>query len=844
MKLRHYKWFMLLSLVVGLGLGSPNLTVAHDEDEPPPAPGSTWEAETCLDDSQCGDVGPMIPMTYNAVGAGLVWTKDNWEQPKIQYKGRHSEFKPTDVVSEDCVEDLILNSGFSAWPIPRSEWAAQFPSGTAVPSSAVTQNFATWTNPATAYNIFTDAQNVTRQDPVGNSHGTKSLSVCFRSSFKHLVYGEYTYHQGQSLFVANRIRAYYAKENSQLWDLGHPDAFKTRPGGVFDNVLVDEDDALLNLASFTDAGASKGLHYNIYSLGYATLADGRSVNIGGHSGQSNNGYRKLNIYAPETNSWVNRPVPCNVANWRADPGGVTLGYQAFADAAAGGPGLGDRLVNPPGNPSLGTGAPTWSDCNQHIRDHVDPPHSSDMRYGRWYPSGITLPNGKVLVYGGDDLDESVLPNYALAPFNARDVAFRASQIFTPVADLYDPKTDTTVALENARRIFPLYPQALAVQTGPKKDDWKLCVLTGEPAPASEATVPRSDAIDDAAEWRNFCAAPGCVDDTRAIRRRVNPNRASSLDCLDVLAAEKDPNRNIPAENHWTHIDTAQHNHGYNSGTADLVEIGPKGQTLSHKFVVFGGTVANSNTRTADIEMIDFAQPNPQFALQQPMYQPGTNINGIMLPDGTVLLRGGSGPGGGTFEQAQFTRYQLFNPADGTTQILAKSTHLGGLHKTVMLLPDATVIAMAGDRSAMSAPGERVFSPGDQDLGVSVAQVFSPPYLFADADGTPAVRPVIKKGPNKVGYGETMAIEVGTTDEIGSVSIIRTGFVTHQLHTDNRYVKLYVKSIKGGTGNDNKVLTVAAPNLPAQAIPGDYMLFVVNNNGVPSVAKHIRLTPAN
>lgn len=838
MNLRSYKWLMLFGLVLSLGLGSPNLTVAHDEEEPPPAPGSTWEPETCLADNVCGEVGPLIPMTYNAVGAGIVWTKDNWEQPKIQYKGRHSEFKPTDVVSEDCVEQMVLNSGFSAWPIPRSEWAAQFPSGTAVPAAPVTQNFATWTNPATAYNIFTDSQRVTRLDPVGNSHGTKSMAPCFRSSFKHLVYGEYTYHQGQSLFVANRIRAYYGKENSQLWDLGHPDAFKTRPGGVFDNALLDEEDALLNLASFTDAGASRGLHYNIYSLGYATLADGRSVNIGGHSGQSNNGYRKLNIYEPETNSWVNRPLPCNVANWRADPGGVALGYQAFADAAAGGPGLGDRLVNPPGNPSLGTGAPTWSDCNQHIRDHVDPPHSSDMRYGRWYPSGITLPNGKVLIYGGDDLDESVLPNYALAPFNARDAAFRASQIFTPVSEVYDPKTDTTVALENARKVWPLYPFATVVSTGPKKDDWKVCVIGGAPAPASEATVPRSDAIDEAAEWRNFCATPGCAADTRAIRRLVLPTRAGSLDCLDVLAAEKDPNRNIPAENHWTHIDTAKDNHGYNSGMATLVKIGPKGETLSHKFVVMGGTLANSNTRTADIEMIDLVQPNPQFVLQQPMYQPATNIHAVMLPDGKVLLRGGAGPGGASFETANMTRHMLFNPADGTTTTLAKSTFLGALHKTVMLLPDATTIAMAGDRSAMVAVGDRVFSPGDQDTGVSNAEIFSPPYLFADAAGTPAARPVIQKGPDKVGYGETMTVEVGATDEIKLVSMIRTGFVTHSLHTDNVYVELHVKSTQ--QGENEKVLKVNAPKLPAQAVPGDYMLFVVNTNGTPSVAKHVRL----
>jgi hypothetical protein len=69
-------------------------------------------------------------------------------------------------------------------------------------------------------------------------------------------------------------------------------------------------------------------------------------------------------------------------------------------------------------------------------------------------------------------------------------------------------------------------------------------------------------------------------------------------------------------------------------------------------------------------------------------------------------------------------------------------------------------------------------------------------------------------------------------------MIRTGFVTHSLHTDNVYVELHVKSTQQG-GNE-KVLKVSAPKLPAQAVPGDYMLFVVNTNGTPSVAKHVRL----
>ncbi len=31
-----------------------------------------------------------------------------------------------------------------------------------------------------------------------------------------------------------------------------------------------------------------------------------------------------------------------------------------------------------------------------------------------------------------------------------------------------------------------------------------------------------------------------------------------------------------------------------------------------------------------------------------------------------------------------------------------------------------------------------------------------------------------------------------------------------------------------------------PRLPAQAIPGVYMLFLVDKNGVPSIGRHIRL----
>jgi hypothetical protein len=153
----------------------------------------------------------------------------------------------------------------------------------------------------------------------------------------------------------------------------------------------------------------------------------------------------------------------------------------------------------------------------------------------------------------------------------------------------------------------------------------------------------------------------------------------------------------------------------------------------------------------------------------------------------------------------------------------------------MLLPDASLISMAGDRTLMVSAGDRVYSPGDQDQGVSTAQIFSPPYLFADAAGSRKARPVIVRGPDHATYKQAISLQVNDAANIKMVTMVRTGSVTHQLANDNRVVILNFKR----SGNSN-TLVVDAPHRPAQAIPGDYMLFVIDNSGTPSVSKHVRL----
>ena len=53
---------------------------------------------------------------------------------------------------------------------------------------------------------------------------------------------------------------------------------------------------------------------------------------------------------------------------------------------------------------------------------------------------------------GEDQDESVMANTSVA--NGRTTDFAATTIQVPVIDVYDPRTDTQVALENARKVFP------------------------------------------------------------------------------------------------------------------------------------------------------------------------------------------------------------------------------------------------------------------------------------------------------------------------------------------------------------------------------------------------------
>jgi hypothetical protein len=726
--------------------------------------------------AECGQVSPLIPMqSTEAVHMGLVWKNDS-PNPKILYHARFPEYTPNDMADPALIDLAIARGAFT---------------------TAGRQFDASLRDVLHGFDSFLGL-------------GTQRTAD---DSFQRLTYGGYRMRQGLSQSVPTRIVRNRTMERQLLFDITHPDAFKT--SGKFHTSLLDAADFDMNRAAFAENGYSKGMFYNTYCNARVTLADGRVYVFGGHDMQSNNGLYKVNIFDPETETWMIRRQPCTRANWDRDQ----FGRDLFS-------------VNPD--------AQFYDNCDPRDQQSTQPSEPSDQKYARWYPSAIPLPNGWVLIVGGFDQDNAVEPDpdrveKGRQNITQTDADFTATRVNQVVPEVYDPATDRNIALENARMAFPLYPQLEVVQAGSGRDDWKVCTFNGEIDYGPEPMSPGG---------AKFGVGGGAPDFEKG-----------TTWCLDVLAAMKDPNRSIPGKSHWTLLDTAQEVRPYCCPTATVLEIDANGQTLSHKWIMISGEDTDG-APTATIEAIDFAEPIPRWRAAGQLAYPLTTRKAVVLPDGKVLLGHGLNRGlasvGNTvldFERREGLRFHMYDPATGAVTPLARTTVSRGLHGTATLLPDGTVFFAGENREALVQANDPSFPlatsyagvlpRGDPDQGVPVGQIFSPPYLF-NQDGTSAARPVITDSPTEISYRGPFDITIaGSPDQISSVAILRSDHNTHSLTAGDRYVKLAFHQ----KGDDRKgELRVVSPKVPAQATPGIYMLFVVDRNGVPSVGKKLVLQP--
>jgi hypothetical protein len=190
---------------------------------------------------------------------------------------------------------------------------------------------------------------------------------------------------------------------------------------------------------------------------------------------------------------------------------------------------------------------------------------------------------------------------------------------------------------------------------------------------------------------------------------------------------------------------------------------------------------------------------------------------VLLPDGKVLIASGYDAtyGNPTIRNAHYL--DVRPPASFATGTAAQG-ETRGYHNVALLLPDARVL-IAGGRSR----GET--GPEDEKPNF---RYLLPPYL---ASGQ--ARPVITSAPQSISYASTFSVDF-TGGPVSEVVLMGLGSMTHAFDMNQRYVQLATSSQSAST------VQVTGPADVQTAPPGYYMLFVLNESRIPSVARFLRV----
>ncbi len=246
--------------------------------------------------------------------------------------------------------------------------------------------------------------------------------------------------------------------------------------------------------------------------------------------------------------------------------------------------------------------------------------------------------------------------------------------------------------------------------------------------------------------------------------------------------------------------------------------------LAGKILTLGGAPNyQSGTATVNAHIITIGQPftNPQVQRINDMWFARAFHNSVVLPDGKVFVTGGQvNPLPFSDDTAQF-QSELWDPNGFHFYKVAPQAIPRTYHSTAILLPDATVFTGGGGLCGEGCATNHFD-----------AVIYYPPYLY-NADGSRAARPVITNSPAVGKVGTT--IQIYTSGPILYYSFIRFGSNTHTVNTDQRRVALTP------TGNIGNMWYVDIPGDPGIMMPGYWLIFAVDNHGVPSVAQQIRIS---
>jgi Domain of unknown function (DUF1929) len=412
-----------------------------------------------------------------------------------------------------------------------------------------------------------------------------------------------------------------------------------------------------------------------------------------------------------------------------------------------------------------------------------------MAHGRWYPTLVKLPDGRVLIIGGYDETGQFIAGGTTQQRNTD------GEVFTPSPA--NGGVGTLTKVPNATVFTGLYPH--------------LYLLPGGTNNQGEVVM----------------AGPGAGDSKKLdVGLLGNPVYTSAWNNSDRQPTSLDRQRT------WA------------SGV-----ILPYGTGGPRKLMVIGGSASDTNgdatptTTTLDLskkgqvgwswEQSPPANSQHCWPVANPDPANGSGCigrshgNTVLLPDGSMVSVGG-GRGvfalpGANAEDTLFSdpvyAVELWDPATNTWRVGPSQQDARTYHSTALLLPDGTVMSAGDDR------------PEHQDPAARTAEIYAPPYLFKGPRPSIAYPRVATTG-----YNQPFTVNTPDAGSIAKVRLVALGADTHANDMNQRELELAFTPGAGG-------LTATSPSGPTIAPPGYYMMFVVNAQGVPSPAAMVRLDPA-
>lgn len=242
-----------------------------------------------------------------------------------------------------------------------------------------------------------------------------------------------------------------------------------------------------------------------------------------------------------------------------------------------------------------------------------------------------------------------------------------------------------------------------------------------------------------------------------------------------------------------------------------------------KILTFGGSPSYQNSNAgSNAYLITLSEPGNEpdvrFA-SNGLYHARSFHTSVVLPDGQVFITGGQTYAVPFSDNDAVFEPEMYSPDEDKFSKMQPNSIVRVYHSISLLLPDATVFTGGGGLC------------GDCTTNHFDGQIYTPQYLLKQ-DGSLATRPKITSA--RVGSSRKR-LEIATDGPVSSASLIRFSTATHTVNTDQRRVPLRLNH------TNNNQYSADLPDDSGVLLPGYYMLFVMDREGVPSISETIDLT---